>query len=214
MSIKCSQCGLTNWTTDEKCKRCEKPIASHTATSTESDPYDMPNPSKGNFRSIAIIAGVLLGIMGLFWVIGRTTNARTASAANATSETISLPTPTPDLVISSRNVESAKQAIDTLYKLHSATEAGLNFMQYGERVLDAKADVDSALRSMTLDAAADRNFAKAITSAMNAHIDARNDWSEYIQKGYSDEGKQTVLNISWSRSRDLLMEAELMFPKR
>jgi hypothetical protein len=115
--------------------------------------------------------------------------------------------------ISRENIEPAKRALESLFKLNSATEAGLNYMQYSDRVLTAKGDLDAALREMKMNTQADRKFASSASSAMDSYIKARNSWGDYIEKGYSEEGKQKLMNLDWDIAQSYIREAQALLPK-
>lgn len=213
--VRCSQCGLVNFADAEKCKRCGQSLDNAEATSSQlAAQSTIANPSSKNLKGITtllIVIGGLAFIFSIFWVVGRILNPPTASLPSNQSA-VAVPEPTVEFV-SRENVEPAKRAIDSLFKLNSATEAGLNYMQYSDRVLTAKGDLDAALRDMRMNKQADRKFTPAALAAVDSYIEARKDWGEYIEKHYSEEGKQKILNLHWGNAQSHILEAQALMPK-
>jgi hypothetical protein len=68
-------------------------------------------------------------------------------------------------------------ALRSLRKLEGATEVGINFQEYGRRLVDVKAEVDEALRG-----APEGGATIEIRSALQAYVDAGQAWGELQQR--------------------------------
>src|SRR5262249_44123796 len=71
---------------------------------------------------------------------------------------------------------AARDALKALRKMAGATEIGINFQEYGSRVIDAKADVEEGLRQIP-----DGDLKTEISLAMDAYADAAKAWNEMIR---------------------------------
>lgn len=85
--------------------------------------------------------------------------------------------PAPTLKPSPRPNTAALGALKALRKLNSATEAGVSFRQYGPLVVDAKAEVDEALRELS-----DEKLEAELRLAIQAYADALRVWGELLDK--------------------------------
>ena len=71
---------------------------------------------------------------------------------------------------------AARDALKALRKMAGATEIGINFQEYGSRVIDAKADVEEGLRQLP-----DGELKTEISLAMEAYADAGMAWNGMIR---------------------------------
>jgi len=71
---------------------------------------------------------------------------------------------------------AAREALKALRKMAGATEIGINFQEYGSRVIDAKADVEEGLRQLP-----DGELKTEISLAMEAYADAAKAWNEMLR---------------------------------
>jgi len=81
--------------------------------------------------------------------------------------------------LSSQQKEAANKAITSLRKVHAATEVGVNYMQYGQLLIDAKAEVNNAEGAL-----AQGDLRSEIRSAMDAYSDAGQAWGLKIKGSY------------------------------
>jgi hypothetical protein len=125
---------------------------------------------------------------------------------------------------------AARDALKALRKMAGATEIGINLQEYGSRIIDAKADVEEALRQLP-----DGDLKLEISLAMDAYADASKGWNQMLrydfllvefepgqslQKKYSipiDNGlgskamtKNAVLSTIWGAARSHLEKAETL----
>jgi len=77
-------------------------------------------------------------------------------------------------------------ALDELTKLDSYTQTGLDYVQYGDRLLTAKANIDVALQRTT-----DSRAKAKIEAALSYYIQARDWWKQSL-----DKGKRTTFDTS------------------
>lgn len=75
-----------------------------------------------------------------------------------------------------KNNESIEGALKSLRKLAAATEVGVNFQEYGSRLIDVKAEVNEFLPKIT-----DGYVKDEIKLAMDAYADAGTAWNGFIQ---------------------------------
>jgi hypothetical protein len=79
-------------------------------------------------------------------------------------------------VIQAPTINYAGEAIKSLKKLSAATDVGVNFQDYGRRVIDVKAEVEELLLNI-----ADEFIKNEIKSAMEAYVDAGSAWNFTVQ---------------------------------
>jgi hypothetical protein len=73
-------------------------------------------------------------------------------------------------------IAAVRDALKALRKMAGATEIGITFQEYGSRVIDAKADVEEALRQLP-----EGELKTEIALAMDAYADASKAWNEMIR---------------------------------
>jgi hypothetical protein len=71
---------------------------------------------------------------------------------------------------------AVRDALKALRKMAGATEIGISFQEYGSRVIDAKADVEEALRQLP-----EGELKTEIGLAMDAYADASKAWNQMIR---------------------------------
>jgi hypothetical protein len=170
-----------------------------------------------------VIAGLLLVGTGVFlakFLRNGQQNSQSASQQSNSNTSIlsgiipsSKPTPHP----------AAQNSLKLLRKMASATEVGINFQEYGKRVIDLKADVDEELAQLP-----ESELKQEIKLAAEAYVDAGTAWNEMLrydfmltsfeparsfQKKYSIPGEKTdsrgglrldknvVLSTIWGAAR-------------
>jgi len=201
---------MVNFSAADVCKKCAADLKGVVAQQTPGMPLN--EKSKHPYFGIVAAVIVLAVVMVAFWALGRATRSGSPNFSITNSTPTAAPTPIPE-IISSKNTASAKRALEAIHKLQSATEAGLSFMQYSERVLDTKAEVDAALRSITVETPSDAHFVQDIESAMYFYVAARDDWSTSIRNEYSEESKRKLINTAWDGAREQIKFAEALLPK-
>jgi hypothetical protein len=72
--------------------------------------------------------------------------------------------------------EDANRALRALRKLAGATQIGINFQEYGSRLIDAKNEVDEATSHMSTS-----NIKTELTLAMEAYVDAGQAWNQMLR---------------------------------
>jgi hypothetical protein len=73
-------------------------------------------------------------------------------------------------------IAAALEALKALRKMAGATEIGISFQEYGSRMIDAKADVEEALRQLP-----EGELRTEIALAMDAYADASKAWNQMIR---------------------------------
>ena len=73
-------------------------------------------------------------------------------------------------------IAAVRDALKALRKMAGATEIGISFQEYGSRVIDAKADVEEALRQLP-----EGELKTEIALAMDAYADASKAWNQMIR---------------------------------
>ncbi len=91
-----------------------------------------------------------------------TNQTTTANVASPTPTPTPKPTPHP----------AAQAALKSLRKLASAAETGVNYQDYGSRIIDAKADIDEQLAELP-----EGEMKQEIQKALDAYVDAKTVWS-------------------------------------
>jgi hypothetical protein len=93
-------------------------------------------------------------------------------------------------------------ALDELTKLDSYTQTGLDYAQYNDRLLTAKANIDVALQRTTDSAA----HAK-IEAALSYYIQARDSWKQSLDKGSSTTPDTSVRHY-WGEGSKAIAKAK------
>ena len=75
----------------------------------------------------------------------------------------------------SKEKTAANDAIKALRKIEAATQVGVNFQQYGQLVIEAKAQVNDATAKLP-----DGELKKELSASMEAYADAAQAWNEKI----------------------------------
>jgi hypothetical protein len=96
-----------------------------------------------------------------------------------------------------RQNEPAANALKALHKLQAATQVGVSYEQYGTLVIEAKAQVNEANRSLPTS-----DLQQQINQAMDAYTDAGQVWSEKL-KGHQSFAGYTEPGISWKKKYSL-----------
>jgi len=73
-------------------------------------------------------------------------------------------------------VAKTQAAIDSLKKIGSATDVGMNYLKYGELLIEAKAKVDEAMPVIK-----DADIQSKIKSVMQKYLDVNTIWREKIE---------------------------------
>ena len=77
--------------------------------------------------------------------------------------------------LSSKQKTAADNALKSLKKIEAATQVGVNYQQYGQLVIDAKAQVNEAASVLP-----DRDLKKELNATMEAYTDASQAWSTKV----------------------------------
>lgn len=78
-----------------------------------------------------------------------------------------------------KNYEEIESALKSLRKLAAATEVGVNFQEYGSRLIDVKAEVNEFLPKIT-----DGYVKDEIKLAMESYADASTAWNNMLRRDY------------------------------
>ena len=93
--------------------------------------------------------------------------------------------------------EAIEGALKSLRKLAAATEVGINFQEYGRRVIDVKTEVEEFLPKMS-----DSYVKDEIQLAMKDYVDAANYWNDHIKNNMSKYSSvDLLLSLYWKGAR-------------
>jgi hypothetical protein len=93
-------------------------------------------------------------------------------------------------------------ALDELTKLDSYTQTGLDYVQYSDRLLTAKANIDVALQRTT-----DSRAKAKIEAALSNYIQARDAWKQSLDKG-TRTSIDTSVRHYWSEGSRAIAKAK------
>ena len=137
------------------------------------------------------------------------TNSPTNSnAAVATATATPTPKPTPH--------PAAQSALKSLRKMAGAVEMGINFQEYGSRMIDLKSEVDEQLAQLP-----EGELKQEIELALQAYVDAKAAWTsgaqqEFLMSEYEPVKslmrkykvpKAPVMGISGTQEKTVMMSA-------
>lgn len=205
-SIKCPQCGLTNFDSAEKCKRCSAVLTESVNTSApQSRPLESPKTSRN--KIVLAVAGIVLVALLGFGIKAKVTQARIErereAAATAREEAVA------------KNNEIGNKAIDQLRRLQSAAEGGLSYTKYADLVTTAKMETDAALRRFSTNDGADKQFVNEVNLAMEYYIAAKDSWNIAIRYSSvtTQEERDEKLNEYWGQAMQHTEGAEKYLAK-
>jgi hypothetical protein len=84
--------------------------------------------------------------------------------------------PTQKVRLTSRQKQSVFASLKLLRKMSSATEVGLSLMEYRDRLIDTKSDIDEVLRTLP-----QNKVRMELQASLDAYVDAGTLWSSSIQ---------------------------------
>lgn len=99
----------------------------------------------------------------------------------------------------------AREAVRALQKLVSATEAGMNYREYGTRLADTKAAVDEATRALS-----DKAIKTSIVSAMDAFLDAGSAWDFMIRLRVSEINVTTEYGAALQKKYSIPITSQIL----
>ncbi|MFC1800025.1 peptidylprolyl isomerase [Candidatus Eisenbacteria bacterium] len=99
---------------------------------------------------------------------------------------------------SSQQKAAVQQALEALGKLDAAAEVGVNYQQYGELLIEAKAKTDVAVASLP-----DSELKSTLNGSVEAYVDAYRVWKLRFD-GYHGLSSLTVLGFELMDKYDLL----------
>ena len=157
-----------------------------TPTSPPSNPTKLPEPIKNRPVKIALSNGETINgdfIQAINDVMRvevegsvRTLNLRDVlSIVFVESSTLASKNSRP-VKLNPQEIAAVSDALKALRKMAGATEIGISFQEYGSRVIDAKADVEEALRQLP-----EGELKTEIALAMDAYADASKAWNQMIR---------------------------------
>jgi hypothetical protein len=79
--------------------------------------------------------------------------------------------------LSAEQRKLAEDALKALRKVEAATQVGVSYQQYGQLVIDAKAQVNEASAKLP-----DGELKKELEAAMESYADAQDGWSKCVTK--------------------------------
>lgn len=129
------------------------------------------------------ISGNLIHVSDDVWRVNVDGTLRSISLEDVSSVTFiseaspeKVTTTKPVVRLSPQAKAAANEALKALRKMASATEVGISYQEYGTRIIDAKADVDEAIRQLP-----DSALKEHISLAMEAYADAARAWSQMLR---------------------------------
>lgn len=88
-------------------------------------------------------------------------------------------TPSNTVMAVDSSSEAANNALKILRRMAGATEVGINFQDYGSRVVDAKGELDEALAKIP-----EGDIKKELSAALVAYVDAAQIWNLMLDPRY------------------------------
>jgi hypothetical protein len=97
--------------------------------------------------------------------------------------------------LSTKQKTAASDALKSMNKISAATEVGVNYPQYGQMVIEAKAQVNEAVAVLP-----DGNLKKELNAAMDAYADSMKIWQHKLNNRslFSDEPDSYTLIQKYS----------------
>jgi hypothetical protein len=84
-----------------------------------------------------------------------------------------------------RRPQAGKDALDSLRRIQAAVQVGVNYQQYGELLIDAKAKTNAASRALP-----DGPARTELNSVMDAYLDASRVWQFKIDNRLLDRNSE------------------------
>ncbi len=106
--------------------------------------------------------------------------------------------------------EAIEGALKSLRKLAAATEVGINFQEYGRRVIDVKTEVEEFLPKIS-----ESYLKNEIQLAMKDYVDAANYWNDHIKNNMSKYSSvDLLLSLYWKGARKHIENATKGEPEK
>lgn len=146
-------------------------------------------------------------------VAGNTLIVKWGDIAKVVFTDVVVELPTPKVTAETKSADAVANALKALRKLSSATEVGINFRDYGSRVVDVKTELNELLPTIT-----EGRTKEAIQSAMSAYQDAGTLWNGYIQSTYFSTSSEATLllkkySLSYEANGTCIFESGCILPK-
>lgn len=216
-STFCPRCGTPRAGSFRYCRSCGldyenptdapvAPLASEPATVDAALPSGIPAPNRALGRSRGrLLLGALLVLIAVGGGILVVSRLQVQGILDSTRSLLPGATSTPPPVqLSAVCTSELESLVEALTDLDSRLDIGLSFSEYSERVGDAKVAYDR-IDASVLDATCIEAIGTPAETALNAYIDAYNDWNDCIQDSdCSTDSIEPTLQGHWSKATSLL----------
>jgi cytoskeletal protein RodZ len=211
-SKKCPGCGLRNFAGANKCKRCKSDLSAPLKlTKNEKRIGAAPAEPDRSRSSLAWIFAVLVVVsLGVVFFFMRQAPQETPEPV--TEAVVAPPSVAPvaeepaqsEAEQNSQSEEVAKQIVTNLKSFQDATESGMDFKEYQQKLNSLRSDLKNALPSFDRHTPGDETFRKEVASALRDYTAAENWWKTTIRDNTvfteTDRKERTQVNFESARS--------------
>jgi hypothetical protein len=216
-TIKCVSCGLTNFRTADRCKRCKSELSpSLTGKSDKKTALEKSPTPAGSKVRLALSSGVMLAVLiGLvvFYLRQGPQAVPEASDPSSGTQAASLQ-PQPEAKDSIRqNPESAEAGLKVLRNLkrfQDATENDLSYAEYDEMLNELDAYLNNTLPAFEGHSPGDETFRREAAAAVRDYAAARNWWQTTVKHSnvFKDADRDEQLKADWTSAKTHIENAE------
>jgi len=218
-SKKCPQCQLRNFADTNQCRRCKSDLSlplngANNDKPTRDDSGEVGRSTFSLAWILAAVVAVLLGVVLLYMRQGPQVTPGAISEAGVAQPATAEPKQ-PGQDPAEQNSGSEAVAIHVLAELkrfQDATESGMGYNEYDEKLTHLKAELNKALPAFVRHEPGDETFRQEIAAAVRDYTAAGNWWKTTITNSsvFSDADRNERTQVNWASARTHLTTAEKM----
>ena len=168
-SKKCPGCGLRNFAGANKCKRCKSDLSAPLKVTINEKrvPADSAESDRSSYSFVWIGAVVSLGLVFFYMKQGPQQTPEPGSEAIVAQTSVAPDAEQPALSAAEQNSQSeavAKQIVTNLKSFQDATESGMDFKEYQQKLNSLRSDLNNTLPSFDRHTPGDETFRKEVAS--------------------------------------------------
>jgi hypothetical protein len=216
-SKKCPGCGLRNFAGANKCKRCKSDLSAPLKVTKNEKRVPADSAESDRSHSVAWVVAVLvvvaLGLVLFYMKQGPQETPEPGSEAVVAQTSVAPDAEQPVKSAAEQNSQSeavAKQIVTNLKGFQDATEGGMDFKEYQQKLNSLRSDLKNALPSFDRHLPGDETFRKEVASALRDYTAAENWWKTTIRDStvFTETDRKERTQISFESARAHLENAE------
>lgn len=214
---KCFHCGLRNFVDTNQCRRCKSDLSlplngAKNDKQTRDDSGELGRSTVSLAWIFAAVVALLLGLVLLYMRQGpQKTPGAISEAGVAQPATAEAKQPGQDPAEqNSRSVAVATHVLAELKRFQDATESGMGYNEYDEKLTHLKADLNNALPAFVRHDPSDESFRQEVAAAVRDYTAAGNWWKTTITNSsvFTEADRNERTQANWASAKTHLTNAE------